>query len=44
MTALATPFKDGLVDEAAFVHLCERQVQRGTAALVVCGSTGEAAE
>jgi 4-hydroxy-tetrahydrodipicolinate synthase len=43
MTALATPFKDGSIDEAAFVHLCERQIARGTTALVVCGSTGEAA-
>jgi 4-hydroxy-tetrahydrodipicolinate synthase len=43
MTALATPFKDGLIDEAAFVRLCRRQIERGTTALVVCGSTGEAA-
>jgi 4-hydroxy-tetrahydrodipicolinate synthase len=42
MTALATPFRDGRIDEAAFVHLCERQVERGTTGLVVCGSTGEA--
>ena len=42
MTALATPFKAGVIDESAFVHLCERQVERGTSALVVCGSTGEA--
>lgn len=43
MTALATPFKDGAVDEPGFVRLCQRQVARGTAALIVCGSTGEAA-
>jgi 4-hydroxy-tetrahydrodipicolinate synthase len=43
MTALATPFKDGKVDEPAFVRLCQRQIDRGTTALVVCGSTGEAA-
>jgi 4-hydroxy-tetrahydrodipicolinate synthase len=43
MTALATPFRDGAVDEAAFVRICERQIERGTTALVVCGSTGEAA-
>jgi 4-hydroxy-tetrahydrodipicolinate synthase len=43
MTALATPFKDGVIDEAAFVRLCQRQIERGTTALVVCGSTGEAA-
>jgi 4-hydroxy-tetrahydrodipicolinate synthase len=43
MTALATPFRDGVIDEPAFVRLCERQIARGTTALVVCGSTGEAA-
>jgi 4-hydroxy-tetrahydrodipicolinate synthase len=43
MTALATPFNDGRIDEPAFVRLCERQIERGTTALVVCGSTGEAA-
>jgi 4-hydroxy-tetrahydrodipicolinate synthase len=43
MTALATPFKDGVIDEPAFVSLCQRQVARGTTALIVCGSTGEAA-
>jgi 4-hydroxy-tetrahydrodipicolinate synthase len=43
MTALATPFQDGPLDQMGFVHLCQRQIARGTAALVVCGSTGEAA-
>ena len=43
ITALATPFRDGRIDEAAQVALVERQILRGTAALVVCGSTGEAA-
>ena len=43
MTAMATPFKDGRIDEAAFVRLCKRQIERGTTALVICGSTGEAA-
>src|ERR1700712_812541 len=43
MTALATPFCDGSVDDAAFVRLCERQIAAGTTALIVCGSTGEAA-
>ena len=42
MTALATPFRNGSVDENAFTRLCERQIERGTTALVVCGSTGEA--
>ncbi len=43
MTAIITPFRDGAVDEQAFGRLCERQITRGTTALVVCGSTGEAA-
>ena len=43
MTALATPFRDGAVDQSAFIHLCRRQIDRGTSALVVCGSTGESA-
>jgi 4-hydroxy-tetrahydrodipicolinate synthase len=43
MTALATPFADGAIDSSAFVRLCQRQLTRGTTALVVCGSTGEAA-
>ena len=43
MTALATPFSQGMVDQAAFVRLCQRQITRGTTALIVCGSTGEAA-
>ena len=42
-TALATPFHHGTVDVACMERLCERQIVRGTAALVVCGSTGEAA-
>jgi len=42
-TALATPFRNRAVDEAAFIRLCNRQIARGTAALFVCGSTGEAA-
>lgn len=43
MTALATPFKNGAIDESTFVRLCERQIDAGTTALVACGSTGEAA-
>ncbi len=42
LVALATPFRDGRLDTAAFAMLCDRQVRRGSAALVVCGSTGEA--
>jgi len=43
MTALITPFRDGQVNAIALATQCERQIRRGTAALVVCGSTGEAA-
>ncbi len=42
LVALVTPFRDGHVDDDALSALCERQVQRGSAGLVVCGSTGEA--
>jgi 4-hydroxy-tetrahydrodipicolinate synthase len=43
--ALVTPFRagDGDVDETALARLAERAVARGAAALLVCGSTGEAA-
>lgn len=41
--ALPTPFRhDGNVDGDAFERLCDRQVQAGATALVVCGTTGEA--
>jgi 4-hydroxy-tetrahydrodipicolinate synthase len=43
LTALVTPFRDSCVDWKALCHLTERQIERGTSALVVCGSTGEAA-
>lgn len=43
LTALATPFRETRIDWAALSRLSERQIDRGTAALVVCGSTGEAA-
>jgi len=43
LTALATPFRHTRVDWDALSRLTERQITRGTAALVVCGSTGEAA-
>ena len=42
LVALATPFRDGRLDTAALGRLCDRQAARGSAALVVCGSTGEA--
>jgi 4-hydroxy-tetrahydrodipicolinate synthase len=41
--ALPTPFdQNGNVDSAALEALCDRQVQEGATALVVCGTTGEA--
>ena len=43
LTALATPFHETRVDWEALSRLSERQIDRGTAALIVCGSTGEAA-
>lgn len=43
MVALVTPFRDGAVDAEALAILCERQETRGTSAIVLCGSTGEAA-
>ena len=41
--ALPTPLHDDRVDSETLAALCERQIDRGTTALVVCGSTGEAA-
>jgi 4-hydroxy-tetrahydrodipicolinate synthase len=43
LTAIVTPFRNSGVDRTALARLSERQIDRGTAALVVCGSTGEAA-
>jgi hypothetical protein len=43
VTALATPFRAGQLDVPALAALTERQLRRGTAGLVACGSTGEAA-
>ena len=43
LTALVTPFRDGGIDWTALCRLAERQLARGTAALVICGSIGEAA-
>lgn len=44
ITALATPFSaDGSLDLAAWGQLLEKQVAAGTSAVVVAGSTGEAA-
>ena len=40
--ALPTPFRHGTVDFLALEALCHRQIDAGTAALVPCGTTGEA--
>ena len=40
--ALPTPFRFGRVDFAALDKLCRRQIDCGTAALIPCGTTGEA--
>jgi 4-hydroxy-tetrahydrodipicolinate synthase len=41
--ALPTPFNEAdEIDGAAFELLCDRQIQEGAEALVVCGTTGEA--
>lgn len=41
--ALVTPFRDGLIDEAALRQLVEWQIAEGSSALVPCGTTGESA-
>jgi len=38
---MATPFRDGRVDEAKLREMVEFQIQNGTAGLVPCGTTGE---
>ena len=40
--ALATPFRDGAIDEAALRRLIDWQIEQGSSALVPCGTTGEA--
>lgn len=42
MTALATPFKDGKLDEAAYEGLIEYQLSNGISGLIPMGTTGEA--
>ena len=42
ITALVTPFRDGVVDVPALMALCQRQIRAGSVGLVVCGTTGEA--
>jgi 4-hydroxy-tetrahydrodipicolinate synthase len=41
LPALVTPFREGAVDEAAFVALVERQIAGGVHGLVPVGTTGE---
>lgn len=43
ITALVTPFRDGKVDDDAFRAHLNRQITAGVDAVVVAGSTGEAA-
>ncbi|WP_067733319.1 4-hydroxy-tetrahydrodipicolinate synthase [Novosphingobium naphthalenivorans] len=39
--ALVTPFRDETFDEPAFCRLVEWQIEKGSSALVPCGTTGE---
>ncbi len=41
ITALATPFKNGKVDEAAFQKFVAWQIAEGISGVVPCGTTGE---
>ena len=41
--AIVTPFRGGEVDYAAFRQLIDWQIESGTDAIIVCGTTGEAA-
>jgi 4-hydroxy-tetrahydrodipicolinate synthase len=43
ITAIVTPFKNGLVDEEAYRALVERQINEGIHGIVPCGTTGESA-
>ena len=43
ITALATPFREGQLDEAALTRLVERQVASGIDGIVPVGTTGETA-
>ncbi len=43
MPALVTPFRDGAFDEAGFRRFVDWQIEEGSAGLVPCGTTGEAA-
>ena len=41
--AIVTPFHAGAVNFPAFGRLIDRQIDGGTAAIIVCRTTGEAA-
>jgi len=43
LTALVTPFTNGVIDEKAYRDLIEWQIQEGIDGLVPCGTTGESA-
>ena len=43
LPALVTPFRNGAVDEEAFIRLVERQIAGGVHGLVPVGTTGETA-
>lgn len=43
LTALVTPFRDGIFDETAFRRIIEWQLQQCVHGLVPCGTTGESA-
>ncbi len=43
ITALVTPFRDGVIDEAAFRRLLERQIEGGVHGVAPVGTTGETA-
>ena len=42
-TAIVTPFRAGSIDREAFKRLIRAQADGGTAAVIVCGTTGEGA-
>lgn len=41
--AIVTPFRGSTLDYDAFCHLVDWQIESGTDAIIVCGTTGEAA-
>lgn len=43
IVAIATPFKNGKVDEKTFRDLIEFQIKNGSSGIVPCGTTGESA-